>query len=144
MHHDDGYPIWRIRLHQVKSVRPGCFTGKHKPRPSPHRVAIPEGVNAIQMHRITWPQMGDFIRRAVSHVLDANPVEKSDSAWAIHEDSVEYFVGAQASEQIRARHSGGHFMAGLRASGYYGSTQTQSLAASVPPLTRPPPQESCL
>lgn len=36
-----------------------------------HAVAIPAGVNAVQMHRITWPQMGLFIRREVTALLDA-------------------------------------------------------------------------
>ena len=34
-----------------------------------HSVAIPAGVNAIDMHRITWPQMGAFIRRTVELVM---------------------------------------------------------------------------
>jgi hypothetical protein len=39
-----------------------------------HPVAIPDGINAIGMHRITWPQMGPFIRREVGRMLDtANP-----------------------------------------------------------------------
>ena len=36
-----------------------------------HPVAIPEGVNAIGMHRITWPQMGPFIRQSVNGMLEA-------------------------------------------------------------------------
>ena len=34
-----------------------------------HRVAIPEGVNAIQMHRITWPQRGNFICCANNQIM---------------------------------------------------------------------------
>lgn len=81
-----------------------------------HGVPIPEGVNAIEMHRITWPQMGNFIRKSTSDILDADHVaEKSDSAWIMQEEAVGYFVGASKAGQIRARQSSGHFMAGLRA-----------------------------
>jgi len=34
-----------------------------------HRVPIPPEVNAIDMHRITWPQMAPLIQRAVSGML---------------------------------------------------------------------------
>ena len=106
----DGRNDLVLTMHKVTDVIDG---GEFVTRS--HRVAIPEGVNAIQMHRITWPQMGDFIRRAVSHVLDSDPVEKSDSAWIMQEEAVEYFVVASKTGQIRARQSGGHFMAELRA-----------------------------
>jgi hypothetical protein len=43
---------------------------------SGHPLAIPPGINAIEMHHITWPQMYGFIRRAVTDVLDP---EKSPS-----------------------------------------------------------------
>ena len=107
----DGCKDLVLTMHTVTDVIDG---GEFVARS--HRVAIPEGVNAIQMHRITWPQMADFIRRSVSDVLDTARLSKPDSAWAIHEDSVEYFVGVQASEQICARRSADHCMAGLRAS----------------------------
>jgi methionyl-tRNA formyltransferase len=89
----DGCKDLVLTMHTVTDVIDG---GEFVARS--HRVAIPEGVNAIQMHRITWPQMGDFIRRSVSDVLDTARLSKPDSAWAIHEDSVEYLVGVQASE----------------------------------------------
>ena len=41
-----------------------------------HPVAIPDGVNAVQMHRITWPQMGPFIRCEVGTMLDAASTSK--------------------------------------------------------------------
>ncbi len=34
-------------------------------------VPIPPGINAIDMHRITWPQMGAYIRREVGQMLAA-------------------------------------------------------------------------
>jgi hypothetical protein len=36
-----------------------------------HPVAIPDGINAIGMHCITWPQMAPFIRREVGRMLEA-------------------------------------------------------------------------
>ena len=81
-----------------------------------HRVPIPEGVNAIQMHRITWPQMGSFIHKATSDILDADlGAEKSDSAWIMQEAAAGSFVGASKTGQVRAQQFSGHFMAGLRA-----------------------------
>ena len=45
-----------------------------------HRVAIPEGVNAIAMHRITWPQMGPFIRESVLAMLESRSVRLAKAA----------------------------------------------------------------
>ena len=107
----DGRKDLVLTMHTVTEVIDG---GEFVARS--HRVAIPEGVNAIQMHRITWPQMGNFIHEAVSGVLDSDPLsEKSDSSWMMQEEAVGYFVGAKSPDQIRARQSGGHCMAGLRA-----------------------------
>ena len=107
----DGRKDLVLTMHTVTDVIDG---GEFVARS--HRVAIPEGVNAIQMHRITWPQMGNFIHETVSGVLDSDPFsEKSDSSWMMQEEAVGYFVGAKSPDQIRARQSGGHCMAGLRA-----------------------------
>jgi methionyl-tRNA formyltransferase len=108
---NDGCKDLVLTMHTVTDVIDG---GEFVARS--HRVPIPEGVNAIQMHRITWPQMGRFIHKATSDILDADSGrEKSDSTWIMQEDAVGYFVDAPKPDQIRARHSGGHFMAGLRA-----------------------------
>lgn len=107
----DGRKDLVLTMHTVTDVIDG---GEFVARS--HRVPIPEGVNAIQMHRITWPQMGSFIHKATSDILEADHVtEKSDSAWIMQEEAVGYFVVASKAGQIRARQSGRHFMAGLRA-----------------------------
>jgi methionyl-tRNA formyltransferase len=62
----DGKTHLVLTIHVVTDVIDGgAFVARS------HRVAIPEGVNAIRMHRITWPQMGRFIRQAVNAMLDA-------------------------------------------------------------------------
>jgi hypothetical protein len=67
-----------------------------------HPVAIPPGINAIEMHRITWPQMGGFIRNAVQDILETDevPLDATDS-WTMHEEPVPY--GAGERPLVRAR-----------------------------------------
>lgn len=80
-----------------------------------HPIAIPAGINAIEMHRITWPLMGIFIRRAVNQVLAADEVYPgNDASLMLHDEPVGYFVNEYAADQNRARLMGGHSMAGLR------------------------------
>jgi methionyl-tRNA formyltransferase len=62
----DGRTHLVLTLHKVSEVIDG---GEFVARS--HPVAISVGINAIGMHRITWPQMGPFIRREVSAMLDA-------------------------------------------------------------------------
>jgi methionyl-tRNA formyltransferase len=62
----DGRSHLVLTIHAVMDVIDG---GEFVARS--HRVAIPEGVNAIGMHRITWPQMGPFIRQSVNGMLEA-------------------------------------------------------------------------
>ncbi|MGE3311139.1 MAG: formyltransferase family protein [Limisphaerales bacterium] len=62
----DGRKRLVLTLHQVTSVIDGDEFVAHS-----HPVPIPAGVNAVEMHRITWPQMGPFIRREVAALLDA-------------------------------------------------------------------------
>ena len=61
----DGRTHLVLTIHKVTDVIDG---GEFVARS--HPVGIPEGINAIGMHRITWPQMGSFIRRAVSAMLE--------------------------------------------------------------------------
>jgi methionyl-tRNA formyltransferase len=56
----DGKTHLVLTMHEVSDVIDG---GRFVARS--HRVPIPPGVNPIQMHRITWPQMGGFIREQV-------------------------------------------------------------------------------
>lgn len=53
-------------------------------------VPIPKGVNAVQMHRITWPQMGPFIRREVTALLDAGSGPSRSPSLLIQESSISY------------------------------------------------------
>jgi len=62
----DGRKDLVLTIHKVTDVIDGGEFVAHS-----HRVGIPEGINAIGMHRITWPQMGPFIHRVVSAMLDA-------------------------------------------------------------------------
>jgi hypothetical protein len=82
-----------------------------------HPVAIPNGVNAIEMHRITWPQMDGFIRRVVDEILDTDAtVAQKSASMTMHEEPVPYIGGERFSIRGRARRSAKHFMAELRAS----------------------------
>ncbi len=62
----DGRTHLVLTIHQVTDVIDG---GEFVARS--HRVPIPAGINAVGMHRITWPQMEPFIRRAVGAMLPA-------------------------------------------------------------------------
>jgi methionyl-tRNA formyltransferase len=78
-------------------------------------VEIPPGINAIEMHRITWPQMGGFIRSAVERILDAETIYARDfDAMTMHEEPATYMAGEPLSLRARARRSAEHCMAGLR------------------------------
>jgi methionyl-tRNA formyltransferase len=58
-----------------------------------HSVAIPPCINAIEMHRISWPQMHGFIRRAVFDILDSEDVTTDSSqAWKLHEEPTRYLA----------------------------------------------------
>jgi len=69
----DGGKDLVLTVHRVTGVIDG---GEFVARS--HRVVIPEGVNAIQMHRITWPQMGEFIQSAVGGIIDTGLAYGSD------------------------------------------------------------------
>ena len=85
-----------LTIHKVTDVIDG---GEFVARS--HPVAIPDGINAIGMHRITWPQMGPFIRREVEAMLKpASPYPSLDVPMLLHEEPVAYRV------VHRARHMG--------------------------------------
>jgi methionyl-tRNA formyltransferase len=72
----DGRNHLVLTIHKVTDVIDG---GEFVARS--HRVAIPDGINAVGMHRITWPQMGAFIRGEVARMVDtANPMQDDVSA----------------------------------------------------------------
>jgi hypothetical protein len=62
----DGRTHLVLTIHKVTDVIDG---GEFVARS--HPVPIPPGINAIDMHRITWPQMGAYIRREVGKMLAA-------------------------------------------------------------------------
>ncbi len=84
----DGRKDLVLTMHKVSDViDDGEFVARSQP------VAIPDGVNAIEMHGITWPQMHGFIRRAVTDILDpAEAVSASSDAWKMHEEPAQYLA----------------------------------------------------
>jgi hypothetical protein len=61
----DGRKHLVLTIHKVTDVIDG---GEFVARS--HPVAIPDGINAVGMHCITWPLMGPFIRDEVGRMLD--------------------------------------------------------------------------
>ena len=81
----DGRTHLVLTIHRVTDVIDG---GEFVARS--HPVAIPDGINAVRMHRITWPQMGPFIRREVGAMLDAAHTMPASAPLVIHEAAVPY------------------------------------------------------
>ena len=82
----DGRTHLVLTIHKVSDVIDG---GEFVARS--HRVPIPAGINAVGMHRITWPQMGPFIRREVSAMLEAaSPYPLADIPMLLQETPVGY------------------------------------------------------
>lgn len=84
----DGRKHLVLTIHQVSDVIDG---GEFVARS--HPVAMPEGINAVGMHRITWPQMGPFIRREVAAMLEAASQQPAAAPLAMHEPAAPYHVG---------------------------------------------------
>jgi methionyl-tRNA formyltransferase len=84
----DGLKHLVLTMHKVSEViDDGEFVARS------HPVAIPSGINAIEMHRITWPQMHGFIRRAVGEILNCDEaLSGSSDAWTMHEEPVRYLA----------------------------------------------------
>jgi methionyl-tRNA formyltransferase len=84
----DGRKDLVLTMHKVSDViDDGEFVARS------HPVAIPPGINAIEMHRITWPQMHGFIRRAVTDILDADEsLSGASQTWTMHEEPAEYLA----------------------------------------------------
>ena len=101
-----------LTMHKVSEViDDGEFVARS------HPVRILPGINAIEMHRITWPQMHGFIRQVVSDILDVREVCSVETdSWTMHEEPVPYFAGAGTRSSVRARRSADDCMAELRAS----------------------------
>lgn len=83
----DGRRHLVLTLHEVtRVIDGGAFVARS------HPVPIPEGVNAVQMHRITWPQMGTFIRGEVGALLNAGQRVAAPEPLQMHEEGVPYRV----------------------------------------------------
>ena len=81
----DGREQLVLTNHKVSDVIDGGEFVAHS-----HRVAIPEGINALGMHRNTWPQMGPFIRREVGTMLGAVNTMPASAPLVVQEDVVPY------------------------------------------------------
>ena len=90
----DGRKNLVLTIHRVTDVIDG---GEFVARS--HPVAIPEGINAIDMHRITWPQMGPFIRREVGAMLAAVEAEPAGASLVLQDGVVPYRIGDQTGQR---------------------------------------------
>jgi methionyl-tRNA formyltransferase len=82
----DGRSHLVLTIHKVSDVIDG---GEFVARS--HPVAIPAGINAVGMHRITWPQMGPFIRREVGALLGiASPYPLAHQSLVLQETPIAY------------------------------------------------------
>jgi len=86
----DGRTHLVLTIHKVTAVIDG---GEFVARS--HPVAIPQGINAVEMHRITWPQMGPFIRREVGAMLDAANRVPANAPMVLQEEAVAYRITSQ-------------------------------------------------
>ena len=86
----DGRTDLVLTIHKVTDVIDG---GEFVARS--HPVGIPEGINAVGMHRITWPQMGPFIRRAVSSMIEAAKAMPATAPVLLQEKALAYRAGSR-------------------------------------------------
>jgi len=71
----DGRKHLVLTIHAVTDVIDGgAFVARS------HRVELPPHANAISMHRVTWPQMGAFIRKTVERMLNESPAMLAEAA----------------------------------------------------------------
>ena len=100
----DGQSHLVLTMHRVNElIDDGEFFARS------HPVAIPPGINALEMHRITWPLMGRFIRRSVNEILD---VVETDSrhfeSLAIHEQAMPYLFQSVPRRPRKSRELASH------------------------------------
>lgn len=60
----DGKTHVVITMHEVTDVLDGGAVVAHS-----HSVPLPPDANAVKVHRLTWPQMGEFIRQQVKRAV---------------------------------------------------------------------------
>jgi len=86
----DGREHLVLTIHKVTDVIDGGdFVARS------HPVAIPEGINAVELHRISWPQMGPFIRREVGAMLDAAAAVPATAPLLLQEEAALYRTNGQ-------------------------------------------------
>jgi len=97
----DGLSHLVLTMHRVnEQIDDGEFFARS------HPVAIPPGINAIDMHRITWPQMGGLIRNAVGRILADEEIRYEQwNSLALREEPVPYHTGAGSLGRAPARRS---------------------------------------
>lgn len=86
----DGRTHLVLTIHKVSDVIDG---GEFVARS--HPVPIPAGINAVGMHRITWPQMGPFIRREVGAMLDAS-ARRTTAPLVLHDAVIPYRIAGHS------------------------------------------------
>ena len=86
----DGKTHVVITMHEVTAVLDGgdAFARSHK-------VPLPPDANSVKVHRLTWPQMGPFIRRVVGSILEVGVEESKDESQFLHDAEVPYRVVSQ-------------------------------------------------
>lgn len=84
----DGLKHLVLTMHKVSDViDDGEFVARS------HPVEIPPGINAIEMHRRSWPQMNGFIIRAVTDILDTDKaVSDLSQAGMMREEPAQYLA----------------------------------------------------
>jgi methionyl-tRNA formyltransferase len=95
----DGRKHLVLTIHQVTDVIDG---GEFVARS--HPVEIPDGINAVGMHRLTWPQMGPFIRREVGAMLDVANRLPVSAPLVLQDEIVPYRTASEwrRSERVAA------------------------------------------
>ena len=76
--------------HVLRELSAGEFVARS------HRVPIPMGINAIGMHRITWPQMGPFIQRDVGAMLAAAESMPANAPLVLRDAVVLYRIAGHS------------------------------------------------
>jgi methionyl-tRNA formyltransferase len=91
----DGKKHVVITMHEVTAVLDGGDAVGRS-----HKVPLPPDANAVKVHRITWPQMGPFIRRQVGAILDARLDAPAADCDSLNETAVAYRIGGHREDCI--------------------------------------------
>jgi hypothetical protein len=83
----DGKTHVVITMHEVAEVLDG---GRFVARS--HPVPLPPDANSVIVHRLTWPQMGPFIRRAVGAMLAGVEAMPARAPLVLQDAAVPYRI----------------------------------------------------